>query len=165
MKESTTSGKRVIGFTYSLFDQQGTMIESSKDHGPLYFLEASKQIIPGLEIELVKMVVGDKKKISVQAKDAYGETRTDLIVNVQMNQLPQGKAITVGDQFRVDADHNSPVFIVKAINGDQVTLDGNHPMAGKNLVFDVEVSMIREATADEISHGHAHGADPSNHSH
>ncbi len=157
--------KRVIGFTYNLFDQQGTMIESSKDHGPLYFLEASSQIIPGLETELVKMKVGDKKKISVTAKDAYGETRSDLIVNIQMNQLPQGKAITVGDQFRVDADHNSPVFIVKAINGEQVTLDGNHPMAGKNLVFDVEVSMIRDASAEEVAHGHAHGADPTNHQH
>ncbi len=157
--------KRVIGFTYNLFDQQGNMIESSKDHGPLYFLEASSQIIPGLETELVKMKIGDKKKISVQAKDAYGETRTDLIVNIQMNQLPQGKAITVGDQFRVDADHNSPVFIVKAINGEQVTLDGNHPMAGKNLVFDVEVSMIRDASAEEVAHGHAHGADPTNHHH
>lgn len=161
MNQTTSNGKRVIGFTYSLFDQQGIMIESSKDHGPLYFLEASQQIIPGLETELVKMGIGDKKKISVAAKDAYGETRTDLIVNVQANQLPQGKALAVGDQFRVDADHNSPVFIVKAINGEHVTLDGNHPMAGKNLVFDVEISLIREASADEIAHGHAHGADPS----
>ncbi len=161
MKQTPQTAKRVIGFTYSLFDQQGSMIESSKDHGPLYFLEASQQIIPGLENELVKMNVGDKKKISVAAKDAYGETRTDLIVNVAMNQLPQGKAITVGDQFRVDADHNSPVFIVKAINGEQVTLDGNHPMAGKNLVFDVEISLIRDASSEEIVHGHAHGADPS----
>lgn len=165
MKENTTSGKRVIGFTYSLFDQQGSLIETSKDHGPLYFLESSQQIIPGLEIELVKMNVGDKKKISVQAKDAYGDIRTDLIVNIQMNQLPPGKAVVVGDQFRVDSNHNSPVFVVKAINGEQVSLDGNHPMAGKNLVFDVEVSLIRDASADEIAHGHAHGADPSKHHH
>ena len=165
MNENITSGKRVIGFSYILFDQQGTMIESSKDHGPLYFLENSSQIIPGLENELVKMNVGDKKKINVAAKDAYGDTRSDLIVNIKMNQLPTGKPVAIGDQFRVDANNHSPVFVVKAINGDQVTLDGNHPMAGKNLVFDVEISLIREATQDEISHGHAHGADPSKHSH
>lgn len=67
MKEATT-GKRVIGFTYNLFDQQGSMIESSKEHGALYFLEASQQIIPGLEVELVKMNVGDKKKLVFKLK-------------------------------------------------------------------------------------------------
>lgn len=162
---NVSGNKRVIGFTYSLFDEKGSLIETSKEHGPLYFLESSHQIIPGLEKELISMLVGDKKKITVQAKEAYGNLREDLIINVDAKQLPQGKPLTVGDQFRVDADQHSPVFVVKAINGDKVTLDGNHPMAGKNLVFDVEISLIRDATAEEVAHGHAHGADPSKHSH
>lgn len=162
---NAVSSKRVIGFTYSLYDDKGSMIETSKEHGPLYFLEASQQIIPGLEKELVSMSVGDKKKITVPSKEAYGDMRQDLIIQVDAKQLPQGKPLVVGDQFRVDADQHSPVFVVKAISGDKVTLDGNHPMAGKNLVFDVEISLIREATAEEMAHGHAHGADPSQHSH
>ena len=156
-----SENKRVIGFNYSLFDQNGTLIESSKEHGPLYFLEKSQQIIPGLEQELLTMKLGDKKKITLSAKNAYGDIKADLIFQVPMSQMPQGKPLQVGDQFRVDADHHSPVFVVKAITGDQVSLDGNHPMAGKDLTFDVEIAMIRDASKEELSHGHAHGADPS----
>lgn len=159
MTTNLTNSPRVFGFHYALFDQNGTLVESSRQQEPLFFLEASQQIIPGLEIEVVKMSLGEKKNIKVKAVDAYGDLRDDLVVKVSKQQLPNGMNIKIGDQFQVDEDHHSPVFIVKHIEGESVTLDGNHPMAGKDLTFEVELMFVREATQEELAHGHAHGAD------
>jgi FKBP-type peptidyl-prolyl cis-trans isomerase SlyD len=131
--------KRVIGFHYTLTDKSGTVLDSSIGDEPLYFLENSQQIIPGLEKVIALMNIGDKKKIEVLAADAYGD-------------------VTVGDQFQVNNDQHSPVFTIMSIESDEVTVDGNHPMAGKDLFFDVEIIGMREATTEEMSHGHAHGA-------
>jgi len=157
--------KRVIGFHYKLYDSKGQLLENSEQHGPLYFLEGNQQIITGLEQHLILMQIGDTKKISVAAKDAYGEKRPELIIEVGEDQFPKGKSLKMGDQFQVDQNHNSPVFTVKNIESGKVTLDGNHPMAGKDLTFDVKIETIRVATAEEIAHGHAHGADPAHFHH
>ncbi|MDH4469016.1 MAG: peptidylprolyl isomerase [Bacteriovoracaceae bacterium] len=157
--------KRVIGFHYKLFDSKGQLLENSEQQGPLYFLEGHGQIIPGLESAVIGMNIGDTKKIDVKSKDAYGEIRADLVIEVSEDQFPKGKQLKIGDQFQVDQNHNSPVFIVKNLTNGKVTLDGNHPMAGKDLTFDVKISAIRPATAEEIAHGHAHGEDPAHFHH
>lgn len=149
--------KRVIGFHYTLTDKAGTVLDSSVGDEPLFFLEGAQQIIPGLEKVVGLMNVGDKKKIEVKAADAYGEVNQELVVKVKRTQFPPDANLQVGDQFQVNNDHNSPVFTVMAINNDEVTVDGNHPMAGKDLFFDVEIVGVRPATEEEMSHGHAHG--------
>lgn len=150
--------KRVIGFHYTLTDKTGTVLDSSIGDEPLFFLEDSQQIIPGLEKEILTMKVGDKKKVEVKAQDAYGDVNPELVVKVKKTQFPPDAKLTVGDQFQVNNDHHSPVFTIMSIDTDEVTVDGNHPMAGKDLTFDVELVGSREATQEEVSHGHAHGA-------
>lgn len=155
--------KKVIGFHYTLKDQAGTILDSSNGGEPLFFLQDAGQIIPGLEREIILMNVGDKKKVEVKASEAYGDVVSDLVVTVKRNQFPEGAVLNVGDQFQVNNDPQAPVFTIKAIVGEDVTIDGNHPMAGKDLFFDVEVTDKRDATAEELSHGHAHG--PHGHHH
>ncbi len=150
--------KRVIGFHYTLTDKAGTTLDSSVGDEPLYFLEGAQQIIPGLEKVIALMNVGDKRKIEVKANDAYGEVNPELIVKVKRTQFPPGAELTVGDQFQVNNDHHSPVFTIMSLDPEEVTVDGNHPMAGKDLFFDVEIIGMRPATQEEMSHGHAHGA-------
>ncbi len=149
--------KNVIGFHYTLKDNEGNTIDSSVGKTPLLFLEASGQIIPGLEKELTSLSVGDKKKVEVKAADAYGEIIEDLKITVQKSQFPADKEIQVGDQFQVNNDPQAPIFTVINIEGENVHIDGNHPMAGKDLVFDVELTEKRAASEEEIAHGHAHG--------
>lgn len=150
--------KRVIGFHYTLTDKSGTVLDSSEGSDPLFFLENSQQIIPGLEKVLSIMNVGDKKKIEVRAQDAYGDVNPELVVKVKKTQFPPDAQLSVNDQFQVNNDPHSPVFTITEIGDEEVTVDGNHPMAGKDLFFDVEITTMREATAEEVSHGHAHGA-------
>src|SRR5690606_16217308 len=124
----------------------GTVLDSSVGDEPLYFLENSQQIIPGLEKVLQLMNVGDKKKIEVKAQDAYGEVNAELVVKVKRTQFPPEANLQIGDQFQVNNDPHSPVFTIMSIETEEVTVDGNHPMAGKDLFFDVEIVGVRPAT-------------------
>ena len=155
--------KNVIGFHYTLKDKDGHTIDSSAGREPLLFLEGSGQIIPGLEKELIALTVGDKKNIEVKAEDAYGNIIEDLKITVNKSQFPEDKEIQEGDQFQVNNDPHAPVFTVVLIEGDDVHIDGNHPMAGHDLFFDVEITEKRTASDEELSHGHAHG--PGGHHH
>jgi FKBP-type peptidyl-prolyl cis-trans isomerase SlyD len=149
--------KRVIGFHYTLTDKTGTTLDSSIGDEPLYFLEGAQQIIPGLERVIALLNVGDKKKVEVKAVDAYGDINPELVVKVKKTQFPPDAILQVGDQFQVNNDAHSPVFTIMTVDTDEVTVDGNHPMAGKDLFFDVEIVGVRPATAEEMTHGHAHG--------
>jgi FKBP-type peptidyl-prolyl cis-trans isomerase SlyD len=148
---------RVIGFHYTLTDKSGTVLDTSSGSEPLLFLENSQQIIPGLERVLVLLSVGDKRKVEVKAVDAYGDINKELIIKVKRTQFPPGADLKMGDQFQVNDDHHSPVFTIIGMDDVEVTVDGNHPMAGKDLFFDVEITTVRAASPEEISHGHAHG--------
>ncbi len=149
---------RVVTFHYTLTDSEGTEIDSSRGGDPLAYLEGAGNIIPGLESELSKLSQGDKKKVQVAAKDAYGEKNADMVMEVPRTQFPADVQIKVGDRFRTSDDHFSPVFSVVKITDSHVTIDGNHPLAGKDLTFDVEITEVREASDEEKSHGHVHGA-------
>jgi FKBP-type peptidyl-prolyl cis-trans isomerase SlyD len=153
------SKARVVSMHYTLTDETGAVLDSSREGGePLSYLEGAGNIIPGLEKELLSMKAGDKKVVNVAAKEAYGEKRDDMIAKVPMTQFgPDAGKLKVGDRFQSGPGHHSPIFTVVSIEGDQVTLDGNHPLAGKDLKFDVEVTHVRDATTEEVSHGHAHG--------
>ena len=125
-------------------------------------MEGAGQIIPGLENRLSKMAAGAKDRVTVAAADAYGEKDDQLVIKMPKSGLPV-PTVKVGDRFRGGPDEHSPVFTVTAVTEAEVTLDGNHPLAGEDLTFDVEIVEIREATAQEKEHGHAHG--PHGHDH
>ena len=148
--------QRVVSFHYSLTNSSGQPIDSSSGRGPLSFMEGSGQIIPGLERQLSGLKKGEKKTISVPAADAYGERDEQMVIKVPYEGLPT-KDVKVGDRFQGGKEPGSPVFVVIERGLTEVTLDGNHPLAGVDLTFDIEVTDIREATAEEIAHGHAHG--------
>jgi FKBP-type peptidyl-prolyl cis-trans isomerase SlyD len=149
---------QVIGFHYTLKDKDGNVVDTSADTSPLLFLEGSGQIIPGLESEIKTLAVGEKKNVEIKAADAYGEVIEDLRITVQKSQFPEAQEIKVGDQFQVNEEPDAPVFTIMNIEGEEVHIDGNHPMAGHDLFFDVEITEKRDATDEEVAHGHAHGA-------
>jgi len=152
--------RRVISFHYTLTDPSGQPIDSSTGRDPLTFMEGAGQIIPGLEAEIGKLKAGDKRKIGVKADDAYGQRDPQALIDVPVEKLPS-KTVKVGDQFR---SNQSPLpLTVTKVTDTHVTLDANHPLAGVDLTFDVEITTIRDATEEELAHGHAHG--PGGHSH
>jgi FKBP-type peptidyl-prolyl cis-trans isomerase SlyD len=151
--------KKVISFHYHLTNTSGETIDRSEAGEPLMFLAGSGQIIPGLESVLVGMSTGDKQRVEVEPGQAYGERDIGKIITVKRNQLPEGD-IKPGDMFQ---GHHGEVVTVTAVTGDSVVLDSNHPLAGHKLVFDVEIAAVRDATTEEMAHGHAHG--PGGHHH
>lgn len=154
---------RVVSFHYTLKDKDGNVLESSTGSEPLMFLEGVGQIIPGLEEEIKKMQPGDKKTVHVKAKDGYGEVEADMIVEVPKEKIPK-KDVAVGDRFHADAgDGQAQVVMVTKVTDTHVTIDGNHPLAGQDLTFEVEIDSTRNATEEELQHGHAHG--PGGHGH
>ncbi|HTS19523.1 MAG TPA: peptidylprolyl isomerase [Verrucomicrobiae bacterium] len=154
--------KNVISFHYTLTDPTGKTLDSSAGSEPLVFLEGSGQIIPGLESQLLGMKVGDKKHVTVKAPDAYGEHDAGNVMEVPLDKMPT-KTIKVGDRFRAGKDSHAAVVTVTKVTETHVTLDGNHPLAGMDLTFDVEITEVRAATEDELAHGHVHS--PGGHHH
>lgn len=148
--------KRVVSFHYILTGPDGKQLDSSKGHAPLTFMEGVGQIIPGLEKEIVLLKAGDKKNVKVPADEAYGARDDRYVVKVPRENFPEGD-IQVGDEFQSSEDPNAHPFRVTAVSLQEITLDANHPLAGVDLNFDVEVVETREATAEELAHGHAHG--------
>lgn len=155
--------QKVVSFHYTLKDKAGTVLDSSSGDDPLSYLEGVGQIIPGLERQLQGAKVGDKKSVQVSAAEAYGEHDKDLIVEVPRNVIPKSD-VQVGDQFHAQGEDGEPrVVVVTAVGDKTVTVDGNHPLSGQDLHFDVEITEVRDATEEEIEHGHAHGGDGHHH--
>ncbi len=153
---------RVFIFHYTLTNDEGEVLDSSQGKDPLAFFEGGKQIIPDLEAKLVTMQVGDKDKIRIEAARAYGVRRDDMVITLTRDQLPDGD-MQVGMKLQTQKEGNVQVFEIKSIEGDKVVLDGNHPLADADLTFDIELTDIRNATEEEIKHGHVHGAGGHNH--
>jgi len=155
---------KVITFHYILRDESGEVIDTSPRESPVVFLEGSGMIIDGLEKALRSMNAGDHRKVSLAPEQAYGVRDETLIRNVERSALPVDE-FKVGDMFQTGKDRHSPVVRVMAIEGDNVKLDANHPMAGQRLFFEVEVTEKRAATAEEVDHGHVHGPGGHHHHH
>ncbi len=148
---------QVISFDYVLTAKAGQVIDASAKGKPLIFISGLGQIIPGLEVILLAMEPLQKKTVTIEAKEAYGVYDEALVFKVDRSKLPTAE-FQMGDMFEVgEGDRLSPVSIT-AINGDEITLDGNHPLAGEDLTFAVEIVAKRPATAEELAHGHVHGA-------
>jgi len=148
---------KIILIHYVLTNSEGKKLDSSEGKEPFPFLEGSHSILPALEEKLLELKVGAKSKILLSAVDAYGTRDEELVMTVPPENLPS-KDVKIGDQFRASKEEDSPGFAVVHIGEKGITLDGNHPLAGQDLVFDIEVISMREATAEEQAHGHAHGA-------
>ncbi|MBE0684840.1 MAG: peptidylprolyl isomerase [Anaerolineaceae bacterium] len=156
----------VVTMNYSL-SIDGEVIDSSEgeENDPITFLQGAGQIISGLEKSIYGLKVGDKKSVTVDSKDGYGEIDPESIVEVPKDEFPKDFPLELGVEITVNADDEDEEgdeemeATIIAVNENTVTLDFNHPLAGKTLNFDVHIIDIREATSEEIEHGHVHGDD------
>ena len=149
----------VVAIDYVLKDDNGQVLDSSADRTPLSYLHGASAIIPGLERALDGKQAGDQFEVSVAAEDAYGERNEALQQDVPREQFAGVEDLEVGMQFRVDSSSGPMVITIVRIADEVVTVDGNHPLAGVNLNFAVTVREVRQATEEEVAHGHAHGPD------
>lgn len=144
---------------YTLYDPQGVVIDSSAGSEPLAYLHGAGNIIPGLEKALEGKVAGDALKVTIPAAEAYGEKDDEALEVVQRKQIQMDdQPIELGMQLHAMGPNGGQILTVVDIDGDEITLDANHPLAGVDLTFDVKVTLVREATAEELDHGHVHGA-------
>jgi FKBP-type peptidyl-prolyl cis-trans isomerase SlyD len=148
---------KVVKVSFVLKDGQGTVIDSSSDDQPLEYLHGYGNIIPGLESKLSGQAVGAQLTAIIPAEDAYGERNESLVEVVPREQFPPDQEIQVGMQFAAQTPEGEVRVTIAQVSDEHVTVDGNHPLAGVELHFDVKVLGIRDAQNDEIAHGHAHG--------
>ena len=150
---------QVVTINYTLTDSDGEIIDSTSEEKSFSFLSGTEQILPKLEEAIGGMLIGSKKIVALTAEDAYGEYIDDAVQVLQRSEFPKEMEIKEGMEFVTnDADGNQMPFVISKITDEQITVDFNHPLAGEDLTFDVELLDLRDATAEELSHGHAHGA-------
>lgn len=150
------ANRNVVTFHYTLRDPQGRLLDTSSGGQAISYLEGAGQIIDGLDEALHGVAAGVKQTVQVPAAKAYGEHDETQVQRVLKALLPVEGELKPGDQFRAGEDQFAPIVRVVSVEGEEVLLDANHPLAGLDLTFDVEVVSVREATEEELSHGHAH---------
>ncbi|HET8883438.1 MAG TPA: peptidylprolyl isomerase [Solimonas sp.] len=150
--------QRVVSIHYTLTNSKGEILDSSQGNDPLAYLHGGGNIIPGLEKALAGKKTGDKLNVHVAPAEGYGERNDALIQQVPRRAFQGVKDIEPGMSFQAQGPQGPMHVRVTRVAGDMVTVDGNHPLAGEDLNFDVEVTDVRAATAEEMAHGHVHGA-------
>ncbi len=154
---------RVVTLHYTLRDDQGSVIDSSSGRGPLSYLHGKGNIIPGLEQALAGKAAGDKLDVTVAPAQGYGLRDERLVQIVPRHKFGEVTDLAPGMQVRATGAQGPRLVTVVRVDRDFVTVDGNHPLAGRTLHFSVEVAEVRKATHEEVSHGHVHG--PGGHRH
>ncbi|MDR0389826.1 MAG: peptidylprolyl isomerase [Spirochaetaceae bacterium] len=149
---------RVASFDYTLSGTDKAVIDSSEHTGPLFYLHGHNNIIPGLEKALEGKSEGDRFSVMIPAADAYGERDENLVISVSPDHFPGNIQVQTGMQFEAETSGGSCMVTVTGVSETEVMVDANHPMAGLDLGFDVQVRSVREALPAEIEHGHPHEA-------
>ena len=147
----------VVSFNYKLTNAEGETRDHSQG-GPLADLHGAGNISPGLENALLGKTVGEKFTVTVPAAEGYGEYNPELVQEVPAQMFQGVDNIQAGMQFQAQTDDGVQIVTVKAVEGENVIVDANFPLAGQDLTFEVEIVEIRDATEEELQHGHAHGA-------
>lgn len=152
------ANQHVVAIDYTLSNDAGEVIDSSAGAEPLVYLHGAGNIITGLENALAGKTAGDELEVSIEPEDAYGEYSAELITTLGREMFEGVDNLEVGMQFHASApDGGMQIVTVRDVDGDQVTIDGNHPLAGQQLNFKVKVISVRAASEEEVAHGHVHG--------
>ncbi len=151
--------QKVVSIHYKLTSEDGELLQESTAGEPLSYLHGSGNIIPGLESALSGKATGDKLNVSVEPEQGYGARNDALVQELPRNVFQGIEDIQEGMQFQARSEQGTQVITVTKVEGERITVDGNHPLAGQKLNFEVEVDSIRDATAEEIAHGHVHNKD------
>jgi FKBP-type peptidyl-prolyl cis-trans isomerase SlyD len=146
----------IVGIHYTLKNDAGEVLDSSDGGEALRFLQGSGGIIKGLEAALDGKEAGEKLDVTIEAEEAYGVHQEELVQEAPKEAFAGIDKIEVGMSFQAQTEHGPVPIVVTAVNEDTVTVDGNHPLAGERLHFAVSIEEVREATQQEIDHGHAH---------
>ncbi len=153
----------VVEIEYTLKDNSGKVIDTSVGREPLPYLHGHKNIVPGLEKELDGKSEGDEFTVTVSPSEGYGERNDSLVRAFPKEELSNVPNLEIGIQLQADTPQGPQILTVVAMNEKEVTLDANHPLAGVTLNFDIRIMKIREASKEELEHGHVHG--PGGHHH
>ena len=154
---------KVVLIHYTLRDEQGATLGSSGGGEPVAYLHGKGNIVRGLEAALAGKAAGDRIEIVVAPEQGYGLRDERLVQMIPRDRFPDSTAIAEGQQFHAGGPNGGRLLTVKRVAKDLVTVDANHPLAGKSLHFSVQVAGVRKATREEITHGHVHG--PGGHKH
>ncbi|MBD2785070.1 peptidylprolyl isomerase [Xenorhabdus sp. DI] len=147
----------VVSLAYQVRTEEGVLVDESSVSAPLDYLHGHGSLISGLEKALDGREVGERFDVSVEAADAYGQYDDNLVQRAPKDVFVGVDDIQVGMRFLADTDQGPVPVEITAIEGDEVVVDANHMLAGQNLKFNVEIVAIREATEEELTHGHVHG--------
>lgn len=149
--------RMVVSMHYTLTDNDGNVLDSSRDAEPLSYLHGAGNIIPGLEKALIGKMADDSAQVQVEPAEGYGEKIDELIQTVPRAAFEGVNTLEEGMAFEAQGEGGQVQrVVITSIDGDEITVDGNHPLAGVTLNFDVSIVAVRDATEEEILHGHAH---------
>jgi FKBP-type peptidyl-prolyl cis-trans isomerase SlyD len=148
---------KIVSIDYTLKGNQGQVLDSSQGRQPLEYLHGAGNIIPGLEQALEGKDAGEEVNVTIQPEQAYGTRDERLVQQVPRSAFQGAPNLQPGMQFQANTNMGPRLLTILDVNPEQVTVDANHPLAGETLNFDVKVVGVRDATAEELSHGHAHG--------
>jgi FKBP-type peptidyl-prolyl cis-trans isomerase SlyD len=153
----------VASFHYTLTNDRGEVLDSSAGHRPMAYLHGAGNIVPGLEKAMAGRSAGEKFDVAVNPEEGYGAHDPKLVQVVPRRAFKGIRELKAGMRFQAEGSHGPKPVVVTKVLGDQVTIDGNHPLAGEKLHFTVEITEVRQASAEELAHGHVHG--PGGHHH
>lgn len=153
-----TARNMVVSLHYTLKDDSGEVLDSSDGREPLAYLHGHSNIVPGLEKALEGSDVGHRSKVAVTPAEGYGEQNPELVFEAPREKFPNDMKLEAGSRVYAEGPEGPISFAVVRLTESGAILDGNHPLAGKTLHFDVEIVDVRPATKEELEHGHVHGA-------
>lgn len=148
---------KVVSIHYKLTNSEGNVLDSSEGREPLAYIQGKQNIIPGLENALAGKEAGEKLNVTVPPAEAYGEKSLELIQEIPREAFGEVEELQPGMQFQMQSPNGPVIITVTNVGEDKVVVDGNHPLAGETLTFDVEITDVRDATEEELAHGHVHG--------
>jgi FKBP-type peptidyl-prolyl cis-trans isomerase SlyD len=156
--------KKAVSIEFTLKDEKGEVMETSVGKDPLWYLHGEGNLVPGLEKALTGKEAGEAVDVTLAPADAYGERDEKEVRKVPLRKI-KAPRIQVGGRYQIQAEDGMRVVVVQAVSGDYATVDGNHPLAGQTLHFIVKVVEVRDATEEELQHGHVHDAHAHGHHH
>ncbi len=147
---------KVVEIDYTLKDENGDMLDSSEGRQPLSYIQGTGNLIPGVENALEGKSSGEKVEITVPPETGYGVRDDSLLLTIEREKFGEVEDLKPGLRFRMDTPDGPMIFTVVKLDETEVLVDGNHPLAGMILNFDITVQSVREATTEELEHGHVH---------
>ncbi|MFX0578946.1 FKBP-type peptidyl-prolyl cis-trans isomerase [Nocardia nepalensis] len=155
---------KVVSIEYTLTADDGEVLDTSVGDAPLVYLHGADNIVPGLERALVGKDTGDEVVVVVEPEDGYGEYLAELVNTVDRDMFEGADELEAGMEFHTESpDGESQIVTIRRVDGDEVTIDANHPLAGQRLHFTVKIVDVRHASDEELAHGHPHGPDDHEH--